>query len=195
MIITIAGTAGSGKSTLAKNLIKKLDAKRIYVGGIRRELARSKGMTLEELNEYGKTHPETDVDVDKAAAIQAKALDKQDYTVIVEGRVQFHFLPESIKLYLTVDPLTAAKRIFTETKNQDAKAARNEETYKSVEDLAIHITQRTAEDTKRFLKYYQLDDSDLKHYDLVLDTANITQEQALNKVLEFIKNKMKISKN
>ena len=83
MIITIAGTAGSGKSTLARNLIKQLDAKRIYVGGIRRELARSKSMTIEELNEYAKEHPETDVDVDKAAAKEALRVTREGGRIFI----------------------------------------------------------------------------------------------------------------
>ena len=77
MIITISGTPGSGKSTAAEMLSKKLKAERIYVGGIRRELAREKGMTLQELNQYAATHPETDVDVDKKAAAQARELEKK----------------------------------------------------------------------------------------------------------------------
>ena len=48
MIITISGTPGSGKSTVAKIIVETLNAERIYVGGIRRELAREKGMTLQE---------------------------------------------------------------------------------------------------------------------------------------------------
>ena len=186
MIITIAGTAGSGKSTIARNLIKILNAKRIYVGGIRRELAREKGMTIEELNEYAKTHPETDVDVEKAAAKHALDLEKQGQTVVVEGRIQFHFLPNSVKLYITVDPMIAAKRIFEETKNQVAKESRNENQYNSVEELAAHIKIRTAQDTKRYVKYYGVDDTNLSHYNFVLDTENITADQATDKVLEFL---------
>src|SRR3989338_3476806 len=104
MIITISGTPGSGKSTIARILAERLKAERIYVGGIRRELARKKGMTLEELNVYAQTHPETDVDVDKTAAEQAKALDKKGKIVIVEGRTQFYFLPSSLKMYISVSP-------------------------------------------------------------------------------------------
>ncbi len=189
MIITIAGTAGSGKSTIAKKLIEKLNAKRIYVGGIRRELAREKGMTLEELNDYGKTHPETDVNIDKASARKARDISKEGQTVVVEGRTQFYFLPESIKLYIKVDPLIAAKRIFNETKNKDAKAARNEKEYTSVEDLANRIKLRTKEDTERYIKYYGINDTDPKHYDFVLDTGDITANEATEKVMEFIESK------
>ena len=97
MIITISGTPGSGKSTVAKILVKKLRAKRIYVGGIRRELARRKGMTLEELNQYAKTHPETDVNIDEKAAAKARELEKKGDIVIDEGYMQFHFVPKSSK--------------------------------------------------------------------------------------------------
>ena len=111
MIITISGTPGSGKSTVAKILAEKLKAERLYVGGMRRELARQKGMTLAELNEYAKTHPETDVDVDKEAAVRARLADKKKKVVIVEGRTQYHFLPESIKIYIKVDLEEGARRI------------------------------------------------------------------------------------
>jgi cytidylate kinase len=67
-IITISGDPGSGKSTIAQELAKKLKAKRIYVGEIRREIARKKGLTLAELNKYAEKHPETDVDIERLLA-------------------------------------------------------------------------------------------------------------------------------
>ena len=93
MIITISGNPGSGKSTVAKILIKKLDAQRIYIGGIMRELAKEKGMTLEELMVYAKTHPEIDKEADVKTRDKARKLDQQGEIVLVEGRIQFYFLP------------------------------------------------------------------------------------------------------
>src|SRR3989344_9207948 len=126
MIITISGTPGSGKSTVAKILAEKLKAERIYVGGIRRDLAREKEMTLIELNEYAKTHPETDVDVDKKAANLARELEKKGKIVIVEGRMQFYFLPESVKVFIKVNVEEAAKRIWKDLQQKKTKQARNE---------------------------------------------------------------------
>jgi cytidylate kinase len=48
MIISIGGTHGSGKSTIAKMLAKKLNWPHYYMGGLRRETAKKKGLTLAE---------------------------------------------------------------------------------------------------------------------------------------------------
>lgn len=189
MIITIAGTPGSGKSTIAKKLVKVLNAKRVYVGGIRREYAKEKGITLEELNEYAKNNPESDPYFDNAAAEKARNLASEGHNVIVEGRTQFHFLPESLKIYIKVSPEIAAERIFKETQDANAKEARNEKTYSSKEELTEQIKIRQIEDTKRYLKYYNIDDSDESQYDFVLDTKDITAEQATERVLEFLEKK------
>jgi CMP/dCMP kinase len=187
MIITISGTPGSGKSTITKLLLGKLNAERIYVGGIRRELAREKGMTLKELNNYAVDHPETDVDVDKKAAENARELEKEGKMVIVEGRVQFHFLPESLKVFVKVDPQEGAKRIWKELQDKSAQELRNEGDFFSLEEMRIRVDERVVEDTARYIKYYGINDKDESHYDFILDTTNITAIQAADKVLNFIK--------
>lgn len=186
MIITISGNPGSGKSTIAKILVNKLNAQRIYVGGIRRELAKEKGMTLEELNEYARTHAETDVDIDKKAAAKARELEKTAEMVIVEGRTQFHFLPESIKIYIKVSLAEGAKRIWKDLQNKQTQQERNEGKINSIEQMKQQIVKREEEDAYRYNKYYHLDVRDEAHYDLVLDTTNISAEEAAEKVKKFI---------
>jgi len=189
MIITISGSAGSGKSTMARIMLKKLNAKRVYVGGIRRELARSKGMSLEELNVYGQKHPETDVDVDKAAAAKARELSLDGSNVIVEGRVMYHFLPESLKIFLKTDVTVAAKRIFLEMQDEEAKAKRNEGEPQSVEELEKSILRREESDAMRYKKYYGIDHRLESNYDYVLDTTDLSVEQVTDKVMEFLESK------
>lgn len=187
MIITISGTPGSGKSTVAQILAKKLKAERIYVGGIRRELAREKGMTLQELNIYAATHPETDVNVDKIAAAKARELEKKGAIVIVEGRTQFHFLPESIKIYMKVNPEEGAKRIWKELQNKAAQEKRNEGNISSFEAMKKRIYEREEEDAARYKKYYNLDHRDESQYDMVINTIMITAEEAANLIIDAMK--------
>ena len=187
MIITISGTAGSGKSTVSKQLVEKLNAKRIYVGGIRRELAREKGMTLEELNEYAKTHEETDVGVDRKAAEEARKLSRDNDYVIVEGRTQFHFLPESLKIFIKVDFNEAAKRIWKDLQSEKKREQRNEAMYESLEAMKKRIFEREEEDAQRYLKYYDIDHRDESQYDLVIDSTHISAEEVTSKILDFLK--------
>ncbi|MEK6900051.1 MAG: cytidylate kinase family protein [Nanoarchaeota archaeon] len=192
MIVTISGTPGSGKSTVAAILVQKLSAERIYVGGIRREIARQKGMTLQELNEYAKTHPETDIDVDKKAAADAKALDKKGKKVIVEGRTQFHFLPESLKIFIKVDPDEGARRIWKDLQDKDTQQKRNEGNIKSFEAMKKRIYEREEEDAARYKKYYGFDHRDRSHYDLILDSTNISAEKIAESIINFIHSSNKI---
>ena len=187
LIITISGDPGSGKTTIAKFLATKLKAKRIYVGEIRRKLARDKGLTLAELNKYAENHPETDVNIDKKTAKQARQLAKKNI-VIVEGRTQFHFLPESIKLYIKVSLAEGAKRIWQQYKQAKAIQRKKEGKYQSLNDVIKSIKNRIKSDKKRYQKYYGLDHTQKKHYDLIIDTTNLTKEQSKNQTYKAIKN-------
>jgi len=182
-IITISGPGGSGKSTIAKAIKEKLNAERIYVGGIRREYAKKLGMTLNELNSYAINHPESDVEIDKEASKQARELAKTNL-VIVEGRTQFHFLPESFKVYIKCDLDIAVKRIWSDLQVSNN---RNEGDYKTPEELKQGIIDRENSDLERYKKYYNINHKDEKQYDYVLDTSNLTQEKAIDNVLEVIK--------
>ncbi len=187
MIITISGTPGSGKSTVAKILVQKLSAERIYVGGIRRELAKKKNMTLAELNEYALSHPETDIDVDKEAAAQALKLEKAGKVVIVEGRTQFHFIPQSIKIFLKVNLDEAAKRIWKDLQQKETKLQRNEGNINSLAAMKKEIMKREDNDAQRYKKYYRLDVHNESQYNLIVDSTNTTPDQVVEKILKFIK--------
>ena len=195
MIITISGTPGSGKSTIARILAEKLHAERIYVGGIRRELAKKKGMTLMELNEYAKTHPETDVDVDEKAAAEARKLEKEKKKVIVEGRTQFHFLPESVKIFIRVDVDEAARRIWNDLQQKERRQQRNEGNITSLAQMKRSITERFDNDQHRYRKYYNLDIMDMKQYDLVVGTTKITAQQGAGEIINFLRRKKLINKS
>ena len=186
VILTVSGPGGSGKSTIAVELAHILGAQRIYVGGIRREIARSKGMTIQELNEYALDHPETDVDVDEEAASRARRLVKLGKVVLVEGRTQFHFLPESLKLYITVDTNEAAKRIWGDLVSSEGQTKRNEKRPKSVAALAKDIRKRDLNDAKRYKKYYGFDHRRLSHYDYVIDTTYLNKEEAISAVISLV---------
>lgn len=178
MIITISGLPGAGKTSVGKHLAKKLNYKFYSMGDLRGEIAIKKGITINQLNKLGENESWTDTDVDN----YQKELGNTKDNIIIEGRLSFHFIPNSIKIFLTVDPTVGATRIF-KTKRKD------EEQTKTIEELKKQIQQRIESDKIRYQKYYQINSYDTKHYDQIIDTTNISIKQATEQILEKIKTK------
>lgn len=174
MIITLGGTPGSGKSTIGKILAEKLNYEFLSMGQIRRKYALDKGMSLEELNELAKTNPESDKLVDEFLV----KLGKQD-KLIIDGRLGWYFIPSSFKIWIAVSEEEGARRIFSHE--------RVEETYNSEIEIINRNKERIIEDKNRYKELYNIEDyTSNENYDLILDTSNITAEEASEIILEEI---------
>lgn len=174
MIITISGKPGSGKNTVADKLAEELKLKRYSVGDFRRELAKKRKMTINELNELGEKEEFTDKEADK----WQKNLNKEE-DFIIDGRLSYHFITNSLKIFLDVSPEIGAKRIF--------EANRDEETFLNLDESIKYWYKRINSDIKRYKIYYNLDPYDFGNFDFILDTSNIDANQVTEKVLEYIK--------
>jgi CMP/dCMP kinase len=184
MIISFSGDHGSGKSTIAKMLAEKLDWPRYYIGGIRRQIAKERGLTLAEYNKLGESDPTTDSEVDE----YQKRLGKTLNNFIIEGRTSWYFIPHSIKIFLAVDEKEAAKRIFTDLKKSNE---RNEDNAIKTERDVLHSSRKRLEsDNLRYQKYYNIDVYDQKNYDFVIDTTYLTIEEVFGRVLTFVKSRL-----
>lgn len=184
MIISISGTQGSGKSTIARKLSKKLDWPRYYMGGLRREAAFKRGLTLAEYNKLGENDPTSDLEVDNYQT----ELGRKENNFIIEGRTSWYFIPHSLKLYIDVDKEIGAARIFSslQTKNN-----RNEDkNLNSVEDVLKSNIERQKSDNKRYKKYFNIDVYDQKNYDFYINTSNLSIEEVFEKCFSFISQKI-----
>jgi cytidylate kinase len=181
MIITISGLPGSGKSSVARLLAKRLKMKRYYMGEMRREIARKRGITLEELNRLGEKEEWTDKEVDD----YQKELGKKEDNFIIEGRTSFFMIPDSVKIFLDVDIRTGAERIFRVIEKEGSER-RNEGDFKTVDEAERAIRERIRSDRKRYEKYYGIDFLDKSHYDIVIDTTNLRVEQVVNKIIKMM---------
>lgn len=177
MIISISGMPGSGKSTVAKILCARLGMKRYYMGGMRREIARKKGMTIEQLNDLGEKEDWTDRQVDEFQ----KELGEKEDGFVIEGRTSFFLIPQSLKVFLDVDFPVGAKRIYDDVRSNKDK--RNEGRYKNVGDAAKAIRKRLESDVRRYKKYYGLDIYDLEQYDIVIDTTRLTPQEVAERIM------------
>ena len=179
MIITLTGVPGAGKSTIASMIAKKLNMPWYSIGDLRGKMADEKGITIDELNTIGETQPFTDNEVD---AYQEKLGREQD-NFILDGRLSWHFVPQSFKIFLDVDEDEAARRIFEASKQGLRK---DEKPYQSAQEVKESIRARLASDQKRYKQYYDVDYLDRFNYDLVIDTTLLNPEQIINQILHSL---------
>jgi len=185
MIISFCGPAGSGKSTMAKLLAKKLDWPRYYIGGIRRQKAAKRGMTLAEYNKLGEKSPETDIEVDE----YQKKLGETEDNFIIEGRTSWHFIPHSLKIYVDVDEKVGANRVFQDLQKENERNEDNE--LKTAQDVLLSHKRRKESDIVRYKKYYDFDVYDKNNYDFIIDTSNQSKEESFRQLYEFVESKIK----
>ncbi|MFA6047450.1 MAG: cytidylate kinase family protein [Parcubacteria group bacterium] len=185
MIITINGDEGSGKTTVAKKLAEKINFTRYTTGEIFREMSKKRGLSLVEYLKLGETDPSIDKEVDDYVI----KLSKEQDNFIIDSRVAWHFIPNSIKIYLKVAEEEGAKRIYKEILEKNNR----NETKKppaSVDYVMKKVQERRETDDKRYMQYYGINIRNKNNYDFVVDTTDLDPEQVFEKVLGFIQSKI-----
>jgi cytidylate kinase len=181
MIISFNGQEGSGKSTIAKMVAEKLGYPRYYMGQMFRDMAVEKGMALPEFRKICDSDPDFDKKIDDRIV----KLSQEQKNFVIESRTAWHFIPESLKVYLKVEPSVAAERIFKALSKKHNRG--NEDTnLNTVENIQKSILRRRAEDSERYFSLYGIHQDDEKNYDLIVDTTELNIEEVFSTVINFI---------
>lgn len=176
-IISLGGELASGKGTTSVILAESLNYTIYRNGEYFRKLARESGMDVTEFNEYVKDHPEIDIQIEKSAAEYAKTHDN----FIIDARLGFYAVPESFKVYLTVDIDESARRAFNDPNRKSS------ENFATVEEQKQDILKRYKMENERYWNLYHVHKEDLSNYDLVIDTTNLKPQEVANKIEEEYK--------
>ena len=173
-IISLSGELASGKGTVSKILMKELNYGVYRNGDYFRSLAKKNNMDVTTFNLYVEKHPEIDRQIENSASEYAKDHDK----FIIDARLGWYAVPESFKVYLTVDINVSAQRAFNDPNRKDT------EKFSTVEEQKEDIQKRYALENERYLKLYNIRKDDLSNYDLVIDTTKLTPEEVAKKIIE-----------
>jgi len=173
MKITLGGKGGSGKSVIAKALAEEYSLKHYSTGDLMRKIAMEKGYTIESWSHV--TPKEIDNQVDE----WVKKIGETEDDFIFDSRLAFHFIPDSIKVFLDVSYVEAARRVFADQRKSEAKA-------ESVEELAERNRIRWETDRERYKSIYGIDVDEKKNYDAYIDTTNKNKDEVLAEIKRII---------
>lgn len=137
-----------------------------------REMAAERGISILELSRLAEDDKAIDAEIDGRTARLAAGGD----SFVIDARLGWHFVPESLKVFLDVRPEVAATRIYGARRGTEWENVDLETTRRAVEE-------RSASEAERYMDYYGLDYTDTGHYDLVIDTSELTIDEVIERIL------------
>lgn len=165
--ISITGDIGSGKSTISKLLAEKLNMEIIDSGQLYRKFAEEKNLNVLEQNKSD------DHSIDVKIDTYIEEVGKTKTNVLFVSRLAWYFVPNSIKIYLKVNPILAAERI--------AKDVRIGEEHKSAEETLEYNYNRKQLELDRYKQMYSIDDpSGYSNADIICDIGYNSIEEVVD---------------
>ncbi len=163
-IITIAGKLGSGKSSAAKRVARALGWKHFSSGDFLRHVANERGMSIKDLMIAAESDPSIDHQIDDL--LKSKG---NEENLVIDSRLAFHWIPDSFKVYLEIDPDIAAKRMFYDLETNESR--QESEHARTIEEMKKQMIERHESDVRRYRALYGIDHTDHSQFDLVINTG------------------------
>jgi cytidylate kinase len=163
-IITIAGSLGSGKSSTARAVASALRFRHFSSGDLFRQIAAARGESIEAMNISAEVPRDIDIKVDNLLQEMYRAEEQ----LAIDSRMAWRWMPGSFKVFLVLDPDTAARRVF----GQLREGGRIGEDARSVEEVRDSINRRFASEQKRYSGLYGVDPTDPLNFDIVINTKH-----------------------
>lgn len=153
MILVIGGPIGVGKSTIASALSARLGVPCVSVGGVFRELARRRGVSVVELNRLAESDSSIDRELDRLQGEMARG-----GPCVVESRLSGWMVDADLKVWLDA-PLEIRAARVAGREGQGSTAAREE------------LMARERSERSRFRTLYGIEMTDRTPYHFVIDTS------------------------
>ena len=176
MNITITGDIGSGKSTVASIIADKLNMTIVETGELYRKYSNEKGTDVLGQNKSD------DWSIDRKIDTEIQRLGKEMDNTIFVSRLAWHFVPDAINVYLTVNPVLAAKRVL-------ANKSRISEKHSDYKETIKYNAERKTLELNRYKKMYNLDDpSGYTNADIIVAIGKNNVDDVSNCIIRAIQN-------
>lgn len=178
MNITITGNLGSGKSSVAK-ILKERGYEYSSTGNIFRQLAKEKGLSVEEFNrQVNEAARCGDHSVDKMIDDTTTRIAEEQDKVVFDSRLAWHFAPKSFKVFIITDIDEASRRVFHDSLRADS------ESYESQAACRKALINRQKLETVRYKEVYDIDYYDMSNYNLVIESTNASPDEIAQEILD-----------
>ena len=131
-----------------------------------------------ELNKKSKEDFSFDYQIDNTIVEYAKI--HVGERIVFDSRLAWHFVPGSFKVRLIIRPEIAAERVYL---NRQSK----EEQYSSAREALDMLSERQNAEAERYRLIYDIDVNDENNYDLIIDTSDLSPEEAAQKIIDNYK--------
>ena len=155
LVVTIGGPHGTGKSTYAKMIAKQFKLRYVSAGQLFRDLAKEKGVSIEELSKQAARSPEIDRMIDERSVTEAKKGD-----AVIEGQ---------LAAWMARD--LAQVRIYLKAPDEERVARIANRDHLNYEAARRQTLERERVQRERYQRYYGINIDDLSLYNIVIDTG------------------------
>jgi len=172
--VTLSGPPGSGTTTAARLVAAETGLRYVNTGAIFREMARERGMTLNEFGKLANDNPEIDLELDDRQVAIARA-----GGILLEGRLAGFMVRRAgipaVKVCLVAPREVRMARVSGRDGLDFGEAMRLSE-------------EREADERTRFIEFYGYDLNDTSIYDLVMDSSRHSAEDICRQIVAMFRN-------
>ncbi len=173
MKVTVSGPIGSGKSTVAGLLSGLTGFEYISGGDMFRMRARKAGMTVEEYNVYAEQHPEIDRQQDDIILDMLRERDRIVLDSRLSGWLAHRNGIPAFKIFIDAALDERVSRVIKREGGSNGHVRQA-------------LLEREESEKKRYLEFYGIDVTDRSIYDLVLETDEMSAEDAASYAFKTI---------